>query len=184
MTRSTRSGRRSPTYRSTAFGDDSWRTYFPVFGLQAIANLKTWKKRHEERIQKVREQLAKGELAVHIPGVGRVTRKRVQKWLDGLAGKTDPKSTASAAKLTAALPKIAAGGAVTIEHEQVDVQRLDRILELAPELVEPWKTRKDLEIAERNRVIKNGYRDELANHVKEIERNIKNLERLRDIFIP
>ena len=42
---------------------------------------------HEERNFKVCEQLAKGDLAVHIPSVGRVTRNQVQKWLDRTGGK-------------------------------------------------------------------------------------------------
>ena len=167
-----------------AFGDDSWKTYFPIFGLKALATLKAWKKSHEERVQKIRGQLASGDLRIHVPGVGRVTKNQVKKWLDGLAGKTDPKSTESRSNLTAALPKIAAGGTIAIGHEQVDIQRLDRGLKLAPELVKPWKTRKDLEIEERTRVIEHGYRDEVANHVKEIERQIKKLERLRDILVP
>ena len=167
-----------------AFGDDSWKTYFPVFGLKALSTLKEWIKTHDERTKKIREQIASGDLPIHVPGVGTTTKNKVEKWLDSLAGKTDPKSRETRTELTAALPKIAAGGVVSIEHEEISRQRVDRILKLAPELVEPWKTRKDLEIAERNRVIQQGYRDEVANHVQEIERNIKKLERLRDIFIP
>ena len=167
-----------------AFDAGKWQTAFPGFGLITVAGLELRKKQNEDRIQKVSELQSKGDFAIHVPGIGSASRNGINRLLKGLVGKTDAASVKRRADYAAALPKIDAGAKMAVEHATMEIERIDNMLRLAPELFKTWLQRKEVEIAERQRLIDDDLRTHAAIAIQETERYIKTLEMRRDIYIP
>ena len=167
-----------------AFNEGKWQTAFPRFGRITVAGLERRKKQHEERIQKVSGLQSKGDFAVHVPGIGSVTSNSVNCTLKSLAGKTDAASVKRRADYSAALPKINEGAKMAIDHATLEIERIDNMLRLAPELFKTWVQRRELEIAERQELVDEMFRAEAAIATQETERYIKTLEMRRDVYIP
>ena len=107
------------------------------------------------------------------------TIKRRRAWLAYYEGLRESFNLQSAA-----LPKLDAGAKAAIEHATLQIERIDNMLRLAPELFKSWVQRKELEIAERQELIDKTLPAEAAISTQETERYIETLEMRRDVYIP